>query len=121
MLAFRLNLKSESNKIWLLLLVPVALTTVVVGLELLIETRFEWHLWICEIAFWRSKLLTEMCKIIPACLNFLGIVAANQFHSAPACQVPISHFRKDWRKLSQLSMNIYTQLCRKIASMHMYK
>ena len=33
-----------------------------------------------------------MCKIIPACLNFPGIVAASHLHSAPACQSVI--FRK---------------------------
>ena len=30
-----------------------------------------------------------MCKIIPACLNFPGIVAASHLHSAPACQSAI--------------------------------
>lgn len=36
-LAFRLNSKSESKKIWLLLLVPVAITAFVIGLELTME------------------------------------------------------------------------------------
>ena len=39
-LAFRLNTKSEGNKIWLLLLVPVAVTVVILGLELVFESRF---------------------------------------------------------------------------------
>ena len=30
-----------------------------------------------------------MRKIIPACLNFCGIVADRQLHSAPACQSAI--------------------------------
>lgn len=37
-LAFRLNTKSEGNKIWLLLLVPVAVTVVILGLELVFES-----------------------------------------------------------------------------------
>lgn len=36
-LAFRLNSQSDSKKVWLLLLIPVAVTAVVIGLELTME------------------------------------------------------------------------------------
>ena len=38
-LAFRLNSQCDSKKVWLLLLIPVAVTAVVIGLELTMEMR----------------------------------------------------------------------------------
>ena len=44
---------------------------------------------------------TEMCNIIPACLNFLGILAASHIHSALACQSAIfGKIGKNYRNLA---------------------
>ena len=37
-----------------------------------------------------SKPYTAVCKIIPACLNFRGTVAANECLSAPTANQPFS-------------------------------
>ena len=54
-------------------------------------------------------LITEVCKIIQACLNFRGTVAANWLLSATACQAAI--FGKIGKKNDQLSWNNFTPLC----------
>ena len=55
-----------------------------------------------------------MCKIIPACLNFRGTVAANEWLSAPACQSAIfGKIGRNYRNLAGtiLHSSVVTEEC----------
>ena len=76
-LAFRLNSQCDSKKVWLLLLIPVAVTAVVIGLELTMEIRCQN---IGEILWQLLDRMTTMLQRLPRRLCGTFSAVSHQSH-----------------------------------------